>query len=68
MEKQYINEIIMDELDIKTKRNINKVVAEIIDELYSRKGFDAIFDSLDDSIDKEIEESLKEIIYNRLFK
>jgi len=58
----------MKELDKETKRKIHKTVAAILDELYSRKGFDAVFDALDESIDHEIENALKKIIYERLYK
>ena len=50
------------------KREINKCVSEILDVLYSRKGFDNWWSNLDDDIEKEIENELKDIIERRLNK
>lgn len=50
------------------KRKIKKCVAEILDALCNRKGFDDWWYNLDDEIEMEIENQLCEIIKKRLNK
>lgn len=50
------------------KIEIKKVVAEIIDALCDRKGFDDWWYNLDDDIEKEIEEEIEKIIEKRIIK
>jgi hypothetical protein len=49
-----------------SKRKINKCVAEILDSLCNRSGFDDWWYNLDDDTEKEIEKELRDIIERRL--
>lgn len=50
------------------KIQVKKTVAELLDALYNRSGFDSLFDSLDESIEEEITSELESIIERRLHK
>ena len=50
------------------KREIKKCVAEILDSLCNRNGFDDWWYNLGDDIEEEIESELEEIIERRLNK
>jgi hypothetical protein len=50
------------------KKEIKKMVLEIVDSLYNRRGFDDWWDNLDDDIEEEIIKEIEDIIEKRMDK